>query len=159
MSHAATPFTIKGWHVAVGVTAFFALIMAVDGAFMVLAYRTHPGQVVDKPYETGLVYNVRLAQERAQATLGWRASAAVQTGQLVVWMRDREGYPLDGLQVSATLERPATEQGRVTVKLVETEPGRYAGPPSPRTGAWDSHIVARSGNGQTFEADRRLTWR
>ena len=33
-------FTIKGWHVGVGVTAFFGLIIAVDAAFLTLAYRT-----------------------------------------------------------------------------------------------------------------------
>lgn len=158
MSRAAKPFTVKGWHVAAGVTAFFAIVMAVDGAFMVLAYRTHPGQVADKPYEDGLIYNARLAQERAQVNLGWRAAAAAQGDQVVVWMRDREGRPLDGLEVSATLERPATEQGRVTVRLAETEPGRYASAPSPRTGAWDARIVARSDDGRIFEANRRLAW-
>lgn len=158
MSRAAKPFTVKGWHVAAGVTAFFAVVIAVDGAFMALAYRTHPGQVVDKPYEDGLIYNARLAQERAQASLGWRAGAEAQGDEVVVWMRDREGRPLDGLQVSATLERPATEQGRVKVNLTETEPGRYAGAASPRAGAWDTHIVARSDDGRIFEANRRLTW-
>lgn len=158
MSRAATPFTVKGWHVAVGVTAFFAVVVAVDGTFMALAYRTHPGQVVDKPYEDGLIYNARLAQERAQANLGWKAGAAAQGDQVVVWMRDREGRPLDGLQISATLERPATEQGRVRLSLAETEPGRYASAPSSRAGAWDAHIVARRDDGRIFEANRRLTW-
>lgn len=158
MSRAAKPFTVKGWHVAAGVTAFFAIVIAVDGMFMTLAYRTHPGQVVDKPYEDGLIYNARLAQERAQASLGWRASVAVQNDQVIVWLRDRGGYPLNGLHLSATLERPATEQGRVTIELVEGEPGRYASAPSPRTGAWDVHVMARRDDGRTFEANRRLTW-
>ncbi len=155
---AATGFRVKGWHVAVGVVAFFAIVICVDASFLMLAYRTHPGQVVDKPYETGLIYNARLAQERTQALLGWRVTAAAQPGQVVVWMRDQGGYPLNGLQVSATLERPATERGKATLRLTETEPGRYAGQSESLTGAWDTHIVARATDGQTFEANRRLTW-
>lgn len=35
------PFTVKGWHVAAGVVAFFAVVIGVDAAFLTLAYRTH----------------------------------------------------------------------------------------------------------------------
>jgi nitrogen fixation protein FixH len=156
---AAPGFRVKGWHVAAGVTAFFTLVIAVDATFMVLAYRTHPGQVAGKPYEDGLVYNARLARERTQSLLGWKASAEAQPGRVVVWMRDRHGFPVDGLEIAVTLERPATERGKTTLRLVETEPGRYASNPAALTGTWDSRIVALSAEGQDFEANRRLTWR
>lgn len=155
---AATTYRVKGWHVAAGVVAFFTVVIGVDAAFLMLAYRTHPGQVAVKPYEDGLVYNARLEQERTQALLGWKASAAAQPDGIVVWFQDREGLPVKGLDVSATLERPATERGKTTVRLVETEPGRYAGETAGLAGAWDTRIVARGEAGQTFEANRRLTW-
>lgn len=153
-----TAYRVKGWHVAAGVVAFFTIVIGVDAAFLMLAYRTHPGQVAVKPYEDGLVYNARLEQERTQALLGWKAGAAAEAGGIVVLMRDREGQPVKGLDVSATLERPATERGKTTVRLVETEPGRYVGETAGLTGAWDARIVARGEAGQSFEANRRLTW-
>ena len=77
-SRPRVPFTVKGWHVAAGVVAFFAVVIAVDGAFLTLAYRTHPGQVAARPYETGLIYNAELERQRAQEGLGWRSRVRVE---------------------------------------------------------------------------------
>ncbi|WP_309627427.1 FixH family protein [Brevundimonas sp.] len=154
---ARPPFTVKGWHVGAAVTAFFALVIGVDAGFLVLAYRSHPGQVAARPYETGLIYNAELERLRAQDALGWRAGAAARAGGLDVLLQDRSGRPLTGLRVSATLQRPATEQGRTELSLNEGEAGQYA---VDRTlsGTWDARIVAVDGAGQRFIAERRLTW-
>ena len=151
------PFTVKGWHVAAGVVAFFALVITVDMVFLVQAYRTHPGQVASKPYETGLIYNAELERQRTQAALGWRAGARAQGRTLEVVLQDRDGVPLAGLEVSALLQRPATEQGRTEVSLIETAPGRYTGPVG-LSGAWDARIEAADAQGRRLIAERRLTW-
>lgn len=150
-------FTIKGWHVAAGVTGFFAVIIAVDAAFLTLAYRTHPGQVAAKPYEAGLQYNADLERQRVQAALGWHAVAEARPTGLAVWMRDRDGALLTGLTMTADLQRPATEHGRTRLPMVETEPGLYLSRPVV-AGAWDAEIVAHDTAGQDFVARRRLSW-
>jgi nitrogen fixation protein FixH len=150
-------FTVKGWHVAAAVVAFFALVITVDMAFLVTAYRTHPGQVAAKPYETGLIYNAELERQRTQAALGWRAGAQARGGDLEVVLADRDGAPLPGLQVSALLQRPATERGRTEVSLSETAPGRYSAPVG-LSGTWDTRIEATDDQGQRLIAERRLTW-
>lgn len=151
------PFAVKGWHVAAGVVAFFALVISVDAAFLVTAYRTHPGQVAPRPYEAGLIYNAELERLRVQDALGWRAGAEARPNGLAVLMQDRDGRPLTGLKVSATLQRPATEQGRAEVALTEEAPGRY-GVDRALSGAWDARIEAVDGAGRSFIAERRLTW-
>lgn len=154
---AKPPFVVKGWHVAAGVVAFFAIVMSVNAVFLVNAYRTHPGQVAPRPYEAGLLYNAQLERLRVQDALGWRAGAEARPTGLDVMMQDRDGRPLTGLKVSATLQRPATEHGRAEVVLNETGPGRYS---VDRTlsGTWDVRIVAADGAGRTLTAERRLTW-
>ena len=152
------PFTVKGWHVAAGVITFFALVIGVDGAFLTLAYRTHPGQVAPRPYEAGLIYNAELARQRAQAALGWRAAAEARVGGVTVLLRDRDGAPLRGLTVTAVLQRPATERGRTELALIETAPGRYDGDRSGLAGVWDARLEARADSGPAFIAERRLTW-
>lgn len=152
------PFTIKGWHVAAGVVGFFAVVIGVDAVFLTLAYRTHPGQVEARPYETGLIYNTELERLRAQEALGWRAAVETRPEGLSVLLQDRDGAPLSGLTVKATLQRPATEQGRSVVILTETAPGRYLGDHSGLTGAWDTEIEATGAAGESFRAERRLTW-
>lgn len=151
-------FRIKGWHVLAGVTAFFTVVVAVDTTFMVVAFRTFPGQVSVTPYEDGLLYNQKIAQLRAQEALGWRAAAAAEPGKVVVEFVDDDGRPLRGLKVQGKLERPATEAGRVMLAFAETAPGRYAAPTGRIAGAWDFTSEARDGRGAVFAAERRLTW-
>ena len=152
------PFTVKGWHVAAGVVGFFVLVIGVDTAFLTLAYRTHPGQVATRPYEAGLIYNVELDRLRAQEALGWRAAAEARPDGVMVLLQDRDGKPLSGLTVKATLQRPATEQGRSVLTLTETAPGRYVGDRAGLSGVWDTRVEAVGGAGQSFVAERRLRW-
>lgn len=152
------PFTVKGWHVAAGVVAFFAVVIGVDSVFLTLAYRTHPGQVAPRPYEAGLIYNAELERQRAQAALGWRAAAEARPDGVVVTMLDRDGTALTGLTVTAVLQRPATEHGRTSLSLTETSPGRYGASGADLSGAWDTRIEARHDGGPAFIAERRLTW-
>jgi len=154
---AKPPFAVKGWHVAAGVVAFFVVVIGVDAAFLVTAYRTHPGQVAPRPYEAGLIYNAELERLRVQDALGWRAGVEARQGGLNVLMQDREGRPLAGLKVSATLQRPATEQGRAEIVLEETAPGEY-GADRALSGAWDVRIDAKDRAGRSVIAERRLTW-
>lgn len=129
MSLTASPeagFRVRGWHVAAGVCAFFAVVIGVDAAFLVTALRTHPGQVSVTPYEDGLLYNRSLAQQAEQAKLGWRASAEATPGQVIITLHDRQGHPVSGLKVAGRLARPATEAGRRDLTFSETAPGRYA---------------------------------
>jgi len=154
---ARPPFVIRGWHVAAGVVAFFVLVISVDAAFLVAAYRTHPGQVAPRPYEAGLIYNAELERQRVQDALGWRAGAEARPNGLEVLIQDRDGRPLTGLKVSVTLQRPATEQGRAEVVLREAAAGRY-GADRALSGAWDARIEAADGAGRSFIAERRLTW-
>ena len=151
-------YRVKGWHVAVWVSAFFAVVIGVDATFMVLAYRTHPGQVSVTPYEDGLLYNRRIARLEAQEKLGWRAAAEATPGLVTMEFRDRAGRPLRGLAIAAMLQRPATDAGAVTLRFAEVAPGRYAAPTGPLHGAWDLTADVRDAAGATFAAERRLTW-
>lgn len=158
--HAAATegFRINGWHVLAAVVGFFALVIAVDVTFAVLAYKTFPGEVSVTPYEDGLVYNRHLAQLTEQEKLGWRAAAAARPDGVDLYFADRAGRPLTGLTVSGKLERPATEAGRVVPIFVEREPGHYVAALRRPAGAWDLSLEAQDLRGARFIAERRLTW-
>jgi len=150
---------IRGWHVLAMIVGFFAVVIGVDGAFTVLAYRTFPGQVSVTPYEDGIVYNRKLAQMAAQQRLGWRASATVTPdGGLQVVVLDRDNAPVRGLTLTGRLERPATEAGRIVPLFREAAPGTYLARPGRLAGAWDLTVELTGDGGRTFEAERRLTW-
>lgn len=151
-------FQVRGWHVWAGVAAFFAVVIAVDATFTVLALRTFPGQVSVTPYEDGLLYNRRIAQLEAQDRLGWRVGAAAEPGQVILEFRDRQGRPLSGLAIDARLQRPATQAGRIDLRFAETTPGRYLATTGQLSGAWDLDAEAKGAAGGAFVAERRLTW-
>lgn len=152
-------FRIKGWHVLAGVVAFFLVVIAVDAGFLVMAYRTFPGEVSRTPYEDGTAYNKKLAQLAAQAKLGWTVAAGLNPdGEVLVRVRDRAGAPVTGLAGQAKLERPATESGRITPRFAEAAPGDYLARPGRLMGAWDLTVVLTDKAGHRFEAERRLTW-
>ncbi len=153
------PFEIRGRHVFLGVFTFFAVVVAVDMAFLVMAYRTFPGQSSVTPYEDGLLYNNRIAQLEAQDRLGWKVGAAAEPDRVVLIYQDRNGAPLSGLSITGRLERPATETGRLALTFSEAAPGRYVAPAKAATGAWDLTVDARGSTGGAFTAERRLTWR
>jgi nitrogen fixation protein FixH len=151
-------FRLNGWHVLAIITGFFAVVVAVDMGFVVMAVKTFPGEVSATPYEDGLAYDKSFEQLHAQERLGWRATAAAEPGAVALEMRDRTGKPLTGLVVTGELERPATEAGRVILAFHETRPGRYVAHPGDRVGAWDLTAKATDRKGERFTADRRLSW-
>lgn len=151
-------FRVRGWHVAAGVSAFFAVVIGVDAAFTVLALKTFPGQVSVTPYEDGLLYNRQIAQLEAQDRLGWRAGAMAEPGLVTVEIRDAEGRPLRGLSLSGRLQRPATDAGKISPRFVEAAPGRYEAATGAITGTWDVIFEARDAGGRRFAGERRLTW-
>jgi nitrogen fixation protein FixH len=141
------------------ICTFFGVVMAVDIGMATMAYRTFSGEVADDPYEAGLLYNRALAERRAQAALGWTAAIEmVQGNDLKVTVRDRAGRPVEGLKVSAVLERPATEAGREHLAFVRAAPGVYEAKAGHLSGAWDVRVRAVDGAGHPFEAEERLLW-
>ena len=153
----AAPFTIKGWHVLLGLVAFFGVDIGINAIFMVKAYGTFPGEISTTPYEDGIAYNAALAQKRAQADLGWRLSAGPDgPGRLRVDAADRTGAPMRGLKVTVHLERPATDSGQADVMLHEADPGVYRADTAPLRGAWDLTVTADDGRGHVAKAERRV---
>jgi nitrogen fixation protein FixH len=152
-------FRLTGWHVLAIVCAFFGVVIAVDVAMATMAFRTFSGEVAADPYEAGLLYNRTLAERSLQAALGWTAAIEMVRGaDLKVTVKDRAGRPVEGLKVSAVLERPATEAGREHLDFVRAAPGVYEAKAGHLSGAWDVRVRAVDGQGRPFEAEERLLW-
>jgi nitrogen fixation protein FixH len=153
------PFRITGLHVLVGMIVFFAIIIGLDIFFVTLAYRSFSGEVASNPYEAGLAFNQKLAEERRQAALGWTVTIGQESPEaLVITVKDRDQRPLPGLAVEATLERPATTKGRSDLVFRDLGQGRYRAAVARLDGAWDLRASIRGEGDARFEAERRLIW-
>lgn len=157
-----TNFTLSGKHVMAAMLVFFAVVIAVNGAFVFVALRSFPGEEVKRSYLQGLNYNATLAERRRERALGWRAetelSGAAHATLLRARLTDREGRGLDGLTIEALLRRPADSAHDLTLTFAPRGDGLYvAEVPALAAGVWDLRATAERGE-QRFSFARRHIW-
>lgn len=160
----------RGWWYPWIFVAAMLLVVVVNAIMATLAVRTFPGLQTEDAYNKGLRYNETIAAGREQARLGWQMTARIATtnqaaaapsesgreAELTIAFIDRNGYPLERLEIEAMLFRPTARGYDRPVALSHRGGGIYAGRVSlPRAGQWDARIVARRDD-VTFEAARRL---
>ena len=148
--------TLQGRHVFGCIAAFFAVVIAVNGVFVYFALSSWSGLTASDAYSRGIAYNRVLDEAAAQARLGWRAEIGWRKGAAEARLVDRDGSPLDGLEVVAHFTRPLGKGQPVDVTLVAAAPGRYlAAIDLPLPGQWEMLIEARGAGGR-YQAATRL---
>jgi nitrogen fixation protein FixH len=119
---------VRGWHVLVIISAFFAVTIAVNVVFMTMAFRTHPGEDVARSYMQGVNYNDTLERRREQAELGWTARLNVVDGALLIAVLDPAGGAVDGLSLGGILAHPTDTGLDCPLAFVGQGDGRYSAP-------------------------------
>jgi nitrogen fixation protein FixH len=155
-------FRLNGRHVLLILLGFFGVVFAVNGYMMHVAIKTFSGMESATPYKDGLAFNTELADSRRQAELGWTVNAAVTRGpdgraRIEVGAADRNAMALAGVEMRATLERPADKREDRAVDLAALGAGRYAaqvegvGP-----GQWDLVLDISRGDQRVFRSRSRI---
>ena len=155
-------FEIRGWHVLSVILAFFATIIAVNVTFAVYAVQTFPGEDVRRSYLQGLQYNDTLAERRAQAARGWRASAGfgadADDAVLEVVLTTREAFAIEGATLSGNLEWPTTSQFDRELTFQSLGQGRYvARLGALNAGRWRLRAHAQQG-AEALDFESELVW-
>jgi nitrogen fixation protein FixH len=152
---------LTGRTVLIWLGGFFAVVMAVNVAFIVVSVKTFRGEDEEKPYLQGVEYNHTLAARAEQARLGWSASLAVRRladghVRLDVALDEPHAVAPDGLQLSAELRHPADENRDRRVRLLSSGRGRFwADAGTIGRGQWDV-VVTSDSRATPFTAVRRL---
>jgi nitrogen fixation protein FixH len=134
---------------------FMAVVVAVNGAMIWLAFTTWTGLAADQPYDRGLRYNRNLDAAGRQAELGWRATLTVEAGAVQLTLTDAGGLPVTGADVLVRFERPTSEGLDFEVPLRPIASGVYhGGLGQPPAGAWNLHAAIRRG-GDLFVHEQR----
>lgn len=152
---------ITGRHVLFGFIGFFSVVFAVNGVFLRSALSTHTGVVANEPYRKGLKYNERIAADEQQHALGWSDDIALSSDgkRILVTFKDAAGAPVQGLQLTGTIGRPATVTRDKPIEGREVAPGQYeADVALAEPGGWIASVEARRGDGDdvVFRARKRL---
>ena len=154
----ASGWTLKGWHVLVAMVAFFAVIISVNAVFITLALGSFPGEDTRRSYVQGLAYNDVLEERRAQAELGWSASANLTADRVLVEVRDAGDAPVQGLRLTGTLRHPADMELDRALTFTEVRAGVYAaGIADLPAGQW--RLNAQAAGDAPFAVEADLRWR
>ena len=156
-------FEVRGWHVLAALLGFFASVIAVNVGFAVIAVRSFPGEDVRRSYLQGLAYNDTLAARRAQAALGWSASAGIEgdaaEATILVELRARDGQPINSANLTGELRWPTDSRRDRALTFERAGEGRYRAPVGalPR-GRWQLRASASDASGGALDFESELTW-
>ncbi len=162
-SYFAPPLT--GQHVLILFLAFFGVILSVNGVLVYRSLSTWTGLEQENAYVDGLNYNQTLEARRAQAELGWRHTLSAEFQNdggviLTVHFVDRDGAPLEGLNVTAMLRRPTQDGFDQSLELPSRGKGAYgARAVLPLAGQWQVRVTARRGAADLFVSESRIRTR
>ncbi len=134
----------------------FAVVTSVNAVMIWFALTTFTGLDHGDPYGRGIAYNDVLAEERAQARLGWAAAVLADADGLDLRVEDRLQQPLDGAVVSARVRRPVDAGLDFDAVLEPTAAGQYhADIDWPARGQWDVFVTIERA-GQRYQQEARV---
>lgn len=137
---------LTGRHVALIFVGAFSIIIAVNLTLAFSAVKTFPGLEVKNSYVASQKFDQRKAEQQA---LGWSVRAEAKGGQLVLFVTDAAGAPVEVANLKATL-------GRATHVKDDSEPeflfngASYVAPVDLSPGNWNIRMVAEAKDGTVF---------
>lgn len=147
---AVRPREFTGRHMLILMLSFFAVIIAVNATFAVLANKTWSGLIVANGYDASQNFNKDEALGKEQALLGWQVNVIHKNGVLSIAMTGKDGRPLTGLTVAAALRRTVTDKQDSTLAFTETAAGTYTTAAKVASGKWEIDVKASDAQGHSF---------
>lgn len=150
-----------GWWIPWTFVGLFLVVVAVNATMIWLALGSFSGLVAERPYDLGLTYNRNLEAAAAQAELGWSLEviaelAAPAVATLEVRLTDRDGLPLTGAVLDASLVRPLGAGEEVPLAFTPAIAGRYRATAAlPQPGVWDLRVRVERDD-ERFMTEERL---
>jgi len=150
--NAKTDKPLTGRKVLIIALAAFGLVIAANMTLLFSSLGSFPGLVVPNSYVASQGYD---AERQAQIALGWSVAARHADGRLAVTVTDADGAPVRGLQVTATIGKPASQADDVTIGLIPDFEGYVMEAPL-APGLWRIEIEARGEAGALMRANTQI---
>lgn len=121
--------TFTGWHMALILISFFAVVVGVNLLMARFASSTFGGVVVENSYVASQQFNGWLKQANAEQAFGWKGKIARDDeGRATLQISDKAGKKITAAKVTAVAEHPLGRRPTTALVLHETLPGTYAAP-------------------------------
>lgn len=151
-----------GWWYPYIFVAGFGVVVAVNGTLAYFASSTFTGLWTQNAFDKGVAYNQNLALAAQQAAMGWTVETTVTPiageqlrAQIAISYADRDGRPVEGLEVAGEIKRPTISGHDFQTSLAAIGSGTYAATLDlPLAGVWDLTVVALGGDASYQHAQR-----
>lgn len=152
---------LTGRSVLLMVVAFFGVMLGVNFYMATVAVKTFSGIDADNPYDSGLAYNKEIAAAKAQGLLGWKVdltrTADGPATEITATVKDKDGQPITGLDVSMHFYYPATRKLDREVVAAAVANGVYSGSAQLTHGQWEVEIDLKRNGKREFRSRNQLT--
>ena len=135
-----------GRHMAMIMIAFFGVVIAVNLVMARFAVTTYGGLVVDNSYVASQHYNEWLHRADQQERLGWDQSARLEQDRHIRLEMRKDGKPLDGLRVTATLMHPLGVEEPKTITFAPMIDGSLRSNEAVPQGRWRLDFAVQRGD-------------
>lgn len=138
------PRRFTGYHAAMVVVAFFAVVVAVNVTMATLAVSTFGGTVVDNSYVASQKFNNWLKEARREKEMGWTLTGpARDAGRVRLSLVDAAGEPLSSAVVVMRAEHPLGRTPARDLRFTETQPGTFVSTEVLPAGRWKARLQVR----------------
>ncbi|WP_439501392.1 FixH family protein [Aminobacter ciceronei] len=155
-TRAIQPRAFTGRHMLAIMVAFFGVIIAVNLLMATFARTSWTGLVVQNTYVASQQFNERVAEQRAQAALGWKGKLTIVNGEIHYSLTDAAGAPVAIDSVTASFRRPAYEAEDWQVSLQREADGTFSIATPLRDGIWIVSTEASVANREPYREARRI---
>jgi nitrogen fixation protein FixH len=136
--------------------AAMGVVVVVNVGMIYAALASFPGNAGEEGFGLSNQYNAVLDHVEREAELGWTMLARANGGRPEVTLADRQGSPLSGASITASVERPLGAREARRLIFRETAAGRYVSDTAlTLRGQWDLALSASVG-GHAVTATRRI---
>jgi nitrogen fixation protein FixH len=157
MSNQAGRKEFTGRHMLLLMLAFFGVIISVNMVMALLAMKSWTGLIVRNPYVASQQFNERVAEARAQASLGWHPELEIADGVVTYRITDGSGRAVSLGAVTIRLNRPVGTRNDTLLKLERGKGGLWHIAHRPGEGIWIMSIEAEAGLDHPFRDIRRIS--
>jgi nitrogen fixation protein FixH len=147
-----------------GLLAGIILVVGVNAAFIITAFKTSPGLVDKDYYEKGQDHEQNIRKKlAARSQLGWTVNLNLpeiitinQPSMFNLNVVDRNGVPLKDAVVKMQAYRPSDSDADFTAEMTTFAPGVFQSKiVLPLKGTWDLIVVIQAGE-DTFDIRQRI---
>lgn len=151
---------ITGRMVLAALIAFFGFVVVVNVVMVRAAITTFGGVDTPSSYQAGLVFKAEEAAAAAQVARGWQVDgriAPTAEGSVFTFdVRDGNGRPVTGAEVTARLAHPIDQRRDLVVAVSETGAGAYSGRVAADRGQWTLELDIAKGGKRLFRSRNRI---